>query len=233
MEKKPRSGMAVASLVLGIAALVTSVLPIINNASFIMAILGLIFGIVGVVGIAKGKKSGKGLAIAGIILSVVACIVVLAAQATWSAAFDKAMDEAGYGSSSDTAASQAAGETAQAEQSAPASDYAVTIDDGRLAEDYEGNPVIVVTYTFTNNSEDATSFGVALRPQVFQNGVELSTAIGSDWDSEKYLSDVKPGSSSTVEIGYSLEGDSDVTVEVTELISFNDTVLAQSTFSLK
>lgn len=251
MEKKPRSGMAVTSLVLGIVALVTSVLPFINNLSFVMAILGLIFGIVGMVGIAKGKKDGKGLAIAGIILSVIACIVVLAAQATWSAAFDKAMDEAGYSSSSSAAAvSQSAEQGSEgaaadagsapapeqaegAGQEAPASDYAVTIDGCRVAEDYAGDPVAVVTYTFTNNSDKATSFMVALRPQVFQNGVELNTAIGSDWDSEKYMSDVKPGSSSTVEIGYSLEDKSDLTVEVTELISFNDTVLAESTFSLK
>ena len=96
-----------------------------------------------------------------------------------------------------------------------------------------GAPVAVVTYTFTNNSEKATSFAVALRPQAFQDGVELNTAIGSDWDSEKYMKDVKPGSSSTVEIGYNLEGESDVTVEVTELFSFDEMLLAEQTFSLK
>ena len=63
----------------------------------------------------------------------------------------------------------------------------------------------MVTYTFTNNSDEATSFMVALYPKVFQNGVELGTAVGSDWDSEKYSSDVKPGSSTTVEMGYALE----------------------------
>ena len=35
----------------------------------------------------------------------------------------------------------------------------------------------MVTYTFTNNSDEATSFMVALYPKVFQNGVELGTAI--------------------------------------------------------
>ena len=120
-----------------------------------------------------------------------------------------------------------------AQQNEPASDYAVTIDGCRVTEDYAGAPVAVVTYTFTNNSEKATSFAVALRPQAFQDGVELNTAIGSDWDSEKYMKDVKPGSSSTVEIGYNLEGESDVTVEVTELFSFDEMLLAEQTFSLK
>ena len=66
-----KSGMAIAGFVLGIIALLTSFLPIINNLSFFLAILGLIFGIVGMVGISKGKKSGKGLAIAAIVICVV------------------------------------------------------------------------------------------------------------------------------------------------------------------
>ena len=45
METQPRSAMAVASLVLGIVALVTSILPIINNLSFLLAILGIVFAI--------------------------------------------------------------------------------------------------------------------------------------------------------------------------------------------
>ncbi len=236
MENKPRSAMAVASLVLGIVALVTSILPIINNLSFVMAILGVVFGIVGIVGISKGKKAGKGLAIAGLVLSVVAFILVLVMQSAFSAALDEAMEESGMTSASaETAAAgdAAVSEPQAAEQSEPAeAAYGVTIDGCRVTEDYEGNPAAVITYTFTNNSDEATSFMVALYPKVFQNGVELDTAIGSDWDSNKYTSDVKPGSSTTVEIGYALEDMSDVTVEVEELLSFSDTILAEQTFSL-
>lgn len=237
MENKPRSAMAVASLVLGIVALVTSILPIINNLSFVMAILGVVFGIVGIVGISKGKKTGKGLAIAGLVLSVVAFILVLVMQSAFSAALDEAMEESGMTSASasaETAAGDAAASEPQAaEQSEPTeAAYGVTIDGCRVTEDYEGNPAAVITYTFTNNSDEATSFMVALYPKVFQNGVELDTAIGSDWDSNKYTSDVKPGSSTTVEIGYALEDMSDVTVEVEELLSFSDTILAEQTFSL-
>ena len=211
--------MAVASLVLGIVALVTSILPIINNLSFLLAILGIVFAIIGLVGISKGKKSGKGLGIAGLVLSVIAFILVLVMQSAFSAALDQAMEESGL----DTAAEQSASDAAA---------YGVTIDGCRVTEDYQGNPAAVVTYTFTNNSDEATSFMVALYPKVFQNGVELGTAIGSDWDSEKYSSDVKPGSSTTVEMGYALEDMSDITVEVEELLSFSDAVLAEQTISL-
>ena len=72
-----KSGMAIAGFVLGIIALLTSFLPIINNFSFFLAILGMIFGIVGMVGILKGKKSGKGLAIAAIVICVVSGGVVV------------------------------------------------------------------------------------------------------------------------------------------------------------
>lgn len=224
--------MAVASLVLGIVALVTSILPIINNLSFLLAILGIVFAIVGLVGISKGKKSGKGLGVAGLVLSVIAFILVLVMQSAFSAALDQAMEESGL----DTATAQgvAAGDSGSAAEQSEATQaaYGVTIDGCRVTEDYQGNPAVVVTYTFTNNSDEATSFMVALYPKVFQNGVELGTAIGSDWDSEKYSSDVKPGSSTTVEMGYALEDMSDITVEVEELLSFSDAVLAEQTFSL-
>lgn len=89
-----KSGMAIAGFVLGIIALLTSFLPIINNFSFFLAILGLIFGIVGMVGISKGKKSGKGLAIAVIVICVVSGAVVLGTQSMYSAALDSATSSA-------------------------------------------------------------------------------------------------------------------------------------------
>ena len=112
METQPRSAMAVASLVLGIVALVTSILPIINNLSFLLAILGIVFAIVGLVGISKGKKSGKGLGVAGLVLSVIAFILVLVMQSAFSAALDQAMEESGL----DTATAQgvAAGDSGSA-----------------------------------------------------------------------------------------------------------------------
>lgn len=46
-----KSGMAIAGFVLGIIALLTSLVPIVNNFSFFLAILGIIFTIVGLIGI--------------------------------------------------------------------------------------------------------------------------------------------------------------------------------------
>ena len=213
METQPRSAMAVASLVLGIVALVTSILPIINNLSFLLAILGIVFAIVGLVGVSKGKKSGKGLGVAGLVLSVIAFILVLVMQSAFSAALDQAMEESGL----DTATAQgvAAG------------------DSGSAAEDYRGNPAAVVTYTFTNNSDEATSPAVAVHAKAFQNGTELELAVVADAEeSGKSMNEVKPGSSITYESAYELADMSDLTVEVEELFSFSDELIAEQTFSL-
>lgn len=225
MEKKPTSGMAVAGLVLGIIALVSSFVPLLNLLSFPFVLLSIIFGAIGVWQTVKGSKGGKGLAIAGLVLGLLALVVTGVMYASAAAVADSA-------ASSTASVAEGASETVAAEQDEGSAAYGVTIDGCRVTEDYAGEAVAVVTYTFTNNSEDATSFVVALHPEVFQNGVELNTAVGSNWDSETYLSDVKPGSSTTVEIGYQLGDMSDITVEVSELLDFDGTLLAEQTFSL-
>ena len=87
---KATSGMAIAGLVLGILAAVSSWIPIINNFSFILAVIGLVFAIVGVVGTVRGKKAGKGIAIAALVINLVAAGIVLAMQSAMSAAIDDA-----------------------------------------------------------------------------------------------------------------------------------------------
>lgn len=90
-EPLARSGMAVAGLVLGVVALATSFLPIVNNLSFIIALVGLVLAIVGTVATVRGKKRGKGMAIASVVLNALALIIVLATQSMYSAAIDEAI----------------------------------------------------------------------------------------------------------------------------------------------
>lgn len=110
------------------------------------------------------------------------------------------------------------------------SKYAVTIDGSTVTTDYEGKPAIIVDYTFTNNSDDATSFAVACSQKAFQNGVQLETAVVLDDLGNGFLAEIKPGATTSARRAYSLADESDVTVEVTELISFDDTILAEVTF---
>ena len=78
--------MAIASLILGILALGGSFIPFINNASIIFGIIGAIFAIISLI-----KKKSKGMAIAGLILSVLAVIISFSLQDEWS----KNLDELG------------------------------------------------------------------------------------------------------------------------------------------
>lgn len=75
------------SVVFGGIALLTSFVPIINNGSAVMGLVGLILGIVAVIATrANGKKSGRVLAVVGLVISVASIVIVLALQSAWAAA---------------------------------------------------------------------------------------------------------------------------------------------------
>lgn len=81
-EQTEKSGLCTAGLVLGIIGVCTSFVPIINNLSFIMGVLAVIFGLVSI------KKAGKGKMIATIVLGVLAIMITLNAQKTLSDSLD-------------------------------------------------------------------------------------------------------------------------------------------------
>lgn len=142
-------------------------------------------------------------------------------------------DEPAAIADNESAQTEGATEAAESAEEAPASDYEVTIDGAEVMEDYEGNPAVVVTYSWVNNSEEATSAAVALNAKVFQNGVQLEPAVVSeDIEGDGYMAEVKPGAGTSYGLAYVLDDQSDITVEVSELISFDDTVLAEATFSV-
>lgn len=112
--------------------------------------------------------------------------------------------------------------------------YAVEIDSCRLAKDYEGDPVVIVKYLFTNVSDDeAVSFMFAFDDEVFQGGVGLNSAYVLK-DSAKYSSDnqtkeIKKGATIEVEVAYELnDSETDVEVEVKELFSFDNKVITKT-----
>ena len=101
--------------------------------------------------------------------------------------------------------------------------YDVTIGDATFGTDYEGKKMIVVHYSFANNSEEAATPLWSIGTKAFQNGVELEVAIGMDsstYDSGTCQKELKPGASlDDCQIAYVLEDDSDVTFEVSKLFS--------------
>lgn len=136
-------------------------------------------------------------------------------------------------SASDTGASNSSQPAAQAQSSSQANaKYLVSIDDCLIVQDYQGQPAAVVTFTFTNNSNKATSFTVAVNSKAFQDGVELDTAFVMNLDSAASLNEIKPGATTTVQKAYALDSNSDITVECEELFNFSDKLLAEKTFTI-
>jgi len=105
--------------------------------------------------------------------------------------------------------------------------YNVNIKSCRLAKDYSGNPIAIITYTFTNNAEDATCFMYAFNDAVYQNGVGLNkcylTSDTANYSSENQTKQNKTGATLDVEFAYVLNDETtDLEVEVKRLIDFFD-----------
>lgn len=115
-------------------------------------------------------------------------------------------------------------------------DYHVAIKDYSLGKDYEGNDVIIITYDYTNNSEDSTAFDVATVCYAYQDGIELEHAYvmddSTEYDDGSSMKNIKTGVTIEVQNAYLLSNtDSPVDVEVIEFISFSDEKI-EKTFAI-
>lgn len=102
--------------------------------------------------------------------------------------------------------------------------YNVTYVKHETGTDYEGNPCLYYYYTFTNNGEENASAATTAYIQCFQNGVQCQSAITTESNDSinNYMMEVQPGGSAEVCQVYSLSDNSDVTIEASDLISFDD-----------
>ncbi|MDQ3449380.1 MAG: DUF4190 domain-containing protein, partial [Actinomycetota bacterium] len=77
--QKPRTGMAITSLVLGIIAFLLAWFPIGSYLAVLLALLSVIFGI-----IAIRRPAGKGMAVAGLILGGLALVISIIASIVYT-----------------------------------------------------------------------------------------------------------------------------------------------------
>lgn len=170
-QQAPRSIAAIVALVLGIIALVSSWVPIINNLSFIFALVGVVFAVVSLVGTLRGKKSGRGLAIASVVVNVAAVAIVLATQSAYSAAIDEAASGTVQTSDGASAAAPAAEGTTSAE---PADKY--SIDGEELSGDAYSCKISGV---YTNKAGKDLSY-VQVSYNLFDaDGNQIGTALAN------------------------------------------------------
>ncbi len=105
-------------------------------------------------------------------------------------------------------------------------DYVVTVQSIGKGTDYEGNNILVINYDFTNNSDTEQMASFAVNFTAYQNGIETdSFLISDDIDLGIGQKKIKPGTTITgVQTGAVLEDDSVLTIELDELISFDEVV---------
>lgn len=104
-------------------------------------------------------------------------------------------------------------------------DYVVEIKSATVTQDYEGNPAVIITYSWTNNSSETTSSMLSISTAVFQDGVGMDTAFIYDdpaYDSGMYSTDVRPGTTIDVQEAFELNNTtSPIEVEITEAFSWD------------
>lgn len=96
--------------------------------------------------------------------------------------------------------------------------------------DHEGNPTVVITYNFTNNSKEPASFYTSFTDTVYQNGIECEPNYGYGLNAETNEDkEIKPGATLEVTQSYVLnDTTTDVVVELTGWISLDETVITKT-----
>lgn len=142
---------------------------------------------------------------------------------------------ASQGGSQDPSSKAESAGTSKQEEKGTLGNYTVEIQSAQLAKDYEGNDALIVRYSFTNNGVEPQSFLVAVDDRVYQDGVELSSAIitgNDDYDAEASMKSVQKGATLEVQKAYKLSNTtSPVSVECSELIS-TDNEKVVNTFAI-
>ena len=172
------------------------------------------------------------------VFAAVGVVVVLLVVIGLAAGGSKKSDSSSSSSSSQEQTQEQTSETKEAETKEEATnkdaEFTVTIDGAEVGTDYGGDPCIFVTWTFTNvSAEEPSSFALEFSPTVYQNGVQCDTAIADTDGGGNYMTKIKAGSSVQVTTAYALQDTtSDVEVEVKELFSWDNEIVASQTFQI-
>lgn len=104
-------------------------------------------------------------------------------------------------------------------------DYVLDYKSSCIMPDENGKDSLVMTFDFTNNSEENASCGWVITTKYMQNGVEIETAyVLSDPDTyesiaQGFWSDIAPGTTLEVKNAHLLSDMSEVTVTISEFWS--------------
>src|SRR5437588_2649386 len=87
--EQPRNGLGTAGFVLGLIGLLFSPVPLVGVIAWPLVILGVVFSLIGLSRANKRRATNKGLAVSGVVLSVLGLVICV----LWTVAFGKAVND--------------------------------------------------------------------------------------------------------------------------------------------
>ena len=130
----------------------------------------------------------------------------------------------------DTSIVQSDGKTSDGE--GVINDCYIKIISAEKGQDFVGDPVAVITYEWTNNSNENKAFSDAFASNAYQNGVKCTSYnVISGVDSSKLAAEVEPGGTLQIKEGYIISGYSDITVEIRPGTNVKEDIVVSKTFS--
>lgn len=153
-SEKTKSGLCTAGLVLGIIGLCTSFVPIINNASFFMGVIAIIFGLLSI------KKANKSKLLATIIIGILAIVITLSVQKSASDSLDALSNDL------DKATGNSTEEVLENDVDVEIGNFEVTTDEYGLND-------TKLTVKLTNKTNETKSFDVQIEA-VDSNGNRIN-----------------------------------------------------------
>ena len=107
--------------------------------------------------------------------------------------------------------------------------YNVMIKDFRITKNLSDEDILIVKYSFTNNSDKDAAFAYTISDKLFQNGVELSGVISTygieDYDHKNASKEIKSGVTFELERAYFLNDiETSVDIEISDFFGMLDPI---------
>lgn len=117
--------------------------------------------------------------------------------------------------------------------------YEITFGEAAFGQDYNEAKCIIVSYEFSNYSEETTSSLYETYAQAFQDGIELTPSFTVDYPDSEWedmesnsVKEIRPGKTILVCTSFVLTSDSPVEVEITGCSDDNDNLTVTKTYEI-
>lgn len=249
MEEKKVLG--IIAIILGGFGLLLSWIPIINNFAFVLALVGLVLGIIALI---YNRKNKKLISLIGTVISVVTILVVIGTQSVYLKAIDNAT-----GKQKASMSTKSNSNKKQSKQKiSKVLNTPILVDDGKLeititrykvipvgqsGNQYGKSPVIAFWYNIKNinkNNIDPTGAwfsSSAIKVVQDNNGNQVNTLEVDALPDDKFLQtqtqQIKIGGTAQNAVAYTLS-DQNTPVKITfEKNMINSDPVAEETFNIK